>query len=276
MTDRSRTPAVLQRKRWYGTQRWKRLRKRVLANSPVCAVSGKAPETQADSVQLLSDNCMFWLGGRRVERIARGSPPRWGHNLQCLSCSRRRFPLIFYFAAFKLCGIKTGYFQIMAKKPKSDTVTGALAAARESDRTAATGPRDIVGVEALDHVGLAVYDGLFRARTDWPLSDLLLACEAAYAAQTIRRLKMSIMPGTEVLRTRTGTVRVHPALEAIRSQQRHFADLLRAMGLRLRDGNQKNVPTPRPANHLPGPTADATAGPSFNDWLASVDEASPH
>lgn len=159
----------------------------------------------------------------------------------------------------------------MAKKPKSDTTAGLLAKARESDRTGATAPRDVPGVEALDDIGLSIYDGLYRARADWPLSDLMLASEAAYAAQTIRRLKMSIMPGCEIVSTAAGGLKVHPAIESIRSQQRHFADLLRALGIRLRDGRAKNVPVAKPADHLPGPgDADAPALPSFTDWLATI------
>lgn len=164
----------------------------------------------------------------------------------------------------------------MAKKPKSDTTAGALAAARESDRTGATAPRDVPGADQLDVHGLRVYDLLFRARADWPIADLMLAVEAASTAQTIRRLRQfTSLPGCEVLVSSTGVAKLNPAITAIAEHQRQLAGLLRDLGIRLRDGQAKNVPVAKPADHLPGPTADATAGPSFTDWLASVDAGSP-
>ncbi|XHY17441.1 hypothetical protein SuNHUV7_22350 (plasmid) [Pseudoseohaeicola sp. NH-UV-7] len=57
-----RTPPhiVAQRRQWYGTQRWKRVRKRVLASCPICAICGIAPATQADHIEHLPDNSTFW------------------------------------------------------------------------------------------------------------------------------------------------------------------------------------------------------------------------
>lgn len=52
--------AAIQRSKWYGTARWKRLRKRVLAAHPVCCICFKAPATQADHVRHREDNRDFW------------------------------------------------------------------------------------------------------------------------------------------------------------------------------------------------------------------------
>jgi 5-methylcytosine-specific restriction endonuclease McrA len=53
-------PEVKQRKRWYGTQRWKRLRMSVLTGSPNCSICHVRPATQADHVQHRQDNATFW------------------------------------------------------------------------------------------------------------------------------------------------------------------------------------------------------------------------
>ncbi len=53
-------PHVAQRKKWYGTQRWKRLRKRLLRNNPICAVCQRVPATAVDHVGHLPDNSTFW------------------------------------------------------------------------------------------------------------------------------------------------------------------------------------------------------------------------
>jgi len=57
---RAGTAAAQQRHRWYGTQRWKRLRKVVLAGNPLCAICHRQPATQADHVQHRPDNATFW------------------------------------------------------------------------------------------------------------------------------------------------------------------------------------------------------------------------
>ncbi len=54
------SPAVRQRKKWYSTARWKRLRKRVLAGSPLCSICHRVPASQADHVEHLPDNSTFW------------------------------------------------------------------------------------------------------------------------------------------------------------------------------------------------------------------------
>ncbi len=51
---------VQQRKHWYGTQRWKRIRKRVLLGNPLCAICGIAPATQCDHIKHRDDNATFW------------------------------------------------------------------------------------------------------------------------------------------------------------------------------------------------------------------------
>ncbi len=53
-------PHIAQRAKWYGTQRWKRLRRRVLARNPGCAICGVAPATQADHIQHTKSNELFW------------------------------------------------------------------------------------------------------------------------------------------------------------------------------------------------------------------------
>ncbi|CAN0554755.1 unnamed protein product, partial [Ectocarpus sp. 8 AP-2014] len=54
------SPAVQQRKRWYGTRRWRKLRAQVLAGNPLCAICWKVPATQADHIQHTDDNAHFW------------------------------------------------------------------------------------------------------------------------------------------------------------------------------------------------------------------------
>ena len=59
-------PEVAQRKKWYGTQRWKKLRKRVLIGNPMCSVCHRAPATAVDHITHRKDNATFWdLGNLR-------------------------------------------------------------------------------------------------------------------------------------------------------------------------------------------------------------------
>ncbi len=55
-----KSPAVRQRKRWYGLARWKKLRAEVLAGDPLCAICWQRPATQADHVEHRPDNSTFW------------------------------------------------------------------------------------------------------------------------------------------------------------------------------------------------------------------------
>lgn len=57
---KSKRPEVAQRKRWYGTARWKRLRARVLANGPICSVCHAVAATAVDHVEHDSSNSRFW------------------------------------------------------------------------------------------------------------------------------------------------------------------------------------------------------------------------
>ncbi|NOD99582.1 hypothetical protein GS610_20430 [Ruegeria sp. HKCCD6228] len=57
---KSRRPEVAQRKRWYGTARWKRLRARVLANGPTCSVCHAVAADSVDHIEHRPDNSTFW------------------------------------------------------------------------------------------------------------------------------------------------------------------------------------------------------------------------
>lgn len=59
--DRLNAPAhIAQRHKWYGTQRWKRIRKLVLSRNPRCSICGIARATQCDHVEHRADNSTFW------------------------------------------------------------------------------------------------------------------------------------------------------------------------------------------------------------------------
>ncbi len=57
---KSRRPEVAQRKKFYGTARWKRLRAKVLANNPICSVCHAVAATAVDHVEHRDDNSSFW------------------------------------------------------------------------------------------------------------------------------------------------------------------------------------------------------------------------
>ena len=51
---------VGQRRRWYNTARWKKLRKKVLEGSPLCAICHRQPATQCDHIVHTHNNARFW------------------------------------------------------------------------------------------------------------------------------------------------------------------------------------------------------------------------
>lgn len=53
-------PHIQQRRKWYGLSRWKKLRARVLAGNPRCAVCGIARATAVDHIEHTTDNARFW------------------------------------------------------------------------------------------------------------------------------------------------------------------------------------------------------------------------
>ena len=128
-----KSEAAKQRSKWYGTAKWKRLRKLVLAVHPICHICGVAPATQADHVQHRPDNSTFWdtanlrgacadcnnregarerhrrgsaaMGGGWSERKGRGASTAEGsmkHNF--LHFKRRSHPLDAASIAAKLIG----------------------------------------------------------------------------------------------------------------------------------------------------------------------------
>lgn len=122
----------------------------------------------------------------------------------------------------------------MSRKPRNDSTSQQIAAAQHSDRTAATAPRDIQGVELLGSYGLQAYDQLYRSRAEWVVADLVLISQAAKCSELIAEFQASILPGMAVLHNpKTGAVKIHPAISAITEQQRLLSNMSRDAGLRL-------------------------------------------
>ncbi|MEY8117803.1 hypothetical protein AB9F26_05960 [Falsihalocynthiibacter sp. BN13B15] len=157
----------------------------------------------------------------------------------------------------------------MARKTRSDTVSGKLAAAQAPDLTARTAPQDVTGYSELTPYGITVYQALYRSRAEWNYSDLALIVQAGQVAQTIRSLNKSISPPDCLIieNPRTGIIKAHPAIAIIGQQRTLFANLLRAASLRLKDAQNRHNFAPHAQPHVASPLTNAPPVETFESWM---------
>ena len=125
---------------------------------------------------------------------------------------------------------------IMARKLRSDSTASLVQAAQARDTTTDSCP-PIIGDDALNDVGRALLNDLYRVDpTRWTAADLMMLLESASLLQAMHKNRKIVADSDTMTTHPNGTVGRHPAHVAQQEMGRQLQTLMRDLNIRSKDG----------------------------------------